>query len=332
MRKHTNIALFVPHAGCPHQCAFCDQRAISGKIAPLTPEDVRAAAETALANGGQGGEIAFFGGSFTAIDPTYMIRLLEAAYPYIESGDFSGIRCSTRPDAVDEARLEILKRYGVTAIELGAQSADDRVLRMNGRGHTFVDTLRAASLIRAYGVELGLQMMTGLYGDTGRESVITAEAFCEMRPDTVRIYPTVVLRHTALAALYARGDYAPQTLEDAVALCAELLLMFHRAGIPVIRLGLHAGGDVQRNYVAGPYHPAFRELCESRIYRSVMEAELAKLPQGRYAVYVAPTEISKAVGQKRANLTALAEHGYICKIKARAETPVYTCDIHEMSD
>ena len=134
MPKHRNIAIFVPHLGCPHRCVFCDQRAISGTLSAPAPEDVRRAAEIALSDGETGGEIAFFGGSFTAVDRDYMVSLLEAAQPYIRSGDFSGIRCSTRPDAVDPETLGLLKSYGVTAVELGAQSADDGILQKNGRG------------------------------------------------------------------------------------------------------------------------------------------------------------------------------------------------------
>lgn len=330
MKKHVNVALFVPHCGCPHACLFCDQRAISGQSAPLTPEQVTASARRALETGGAGGELAFFGGSFTAVDRSYMLSLLRAAAPFVRSGAFSGIRCSTRPDAIDEERLDILKSYGVTAVELGAQSMDDRVLRLNGRGHTAADTARACGLIRAYGIGLGLQMMTGLYGDTDEGALKTAESLAALQPDTVRVYPTVVLENTPLARLYREGRYRPQTLEEAVRLCARLLLFFDRRGIPVIRMGLHAGGDVEAHRLAGAYHPAFRELCEGEIYYALLRERLSALPRGTYCITVAPSEISKLVGQKKINFTRLAADGYFCRAAGDAGLDRYRLTVEEV--
>ncbi|MBQ6020910.1 MAG: radical SAM protein [Clostridia bacterium] len=327
MPKHRNVALFVPHLGCGHRCVFCDQRAISGTAAAPTPDDVRSAAELALSGGETGGEIAFFGGSFTAIDRDYMLSLLEAAEPFVKDGSFSGIRCSTRPDAIDRERLSILKAYGVTAIELGAQSADDGILEKNGRGHTFADTETAAGLIREYGIGMDLQMMTGLYGDTDEGALASAEKFIALRPDTMRIYPTVVLKNTRLARLYEAGEYVPQSLDEAVGLCAKLLTRFYDASIPVIRLGLHSGGGVEENRVAGPYHPAFREICESRIYYDLALERLAGKPRGTYLLTVAPTEISKAAGHKKVNIASLAEYGWNCAVRADERAGIYTIGV-----
>ena len=266
--KHANISLFVPHQGCPHQCSFCNQKTISGSVKELTPEEVRETLAKAVFDGvdPQNTEIAFFGGSFTAIDRGYMLSLLEEALPFIKNGDFCGIRVSTRPDAIDEDVLAILKEYGVTSIELGAQSTDSQVLLLNHRGHTRDDIIKASQLIKKAGFSLGLQMMTGLLGDTPEKSLKTAEDIIALRPDTVRIYPTIVLEGTRLGELYECGEYAPQSLEAAVALSATLLERFYDEGITVIRLGLHSGGNVEEGYLAGPYHPAFGELCESEIY------------------------------------------------------------------
>ncbi len=206
--KHINAALFVPHEGCPHRCSFCNQKTISGQSKRLTKNDIDEVAAIA-AKGNydrKNSEIAFFGGSFTAIDRDYMTYLLESAYPYVREGLFGGIRCSTRPDAIDEEILSILKKYGVTAIELGAQSMSDHVLAMNERGHTAEDVVRASSLIRENGFELGLQMMTGLYGSDNETDIRTAKQLIALKPDTARIYPTVVLEHTHLADLYRSGD------------------------------------------------------------------------------------------------------------------------------
>ena len=314
--KHVNVSLFVPHMGCPHRCVFCDQRAISGQGSPITREEIVAACETAAAcpHDPANSEIAFFGGSFTAIDRATQQMCLETAAPYLGAA-FSGIRISTRPDAIDEETLAFLKSYGVTAIELGAQSMNETVLQKNERGHTPADTERASALIRQCGFSLGLQMMTGLYGSTDALDLAAAEALIALQPDTVRVYPTVVLEGTRLSQLYRAGAYTPPTLEQSVSLCAKLLLRFSAAGVRVIRLGLHAGADVEKHYVAGPYHPAFRELCETRIYRDAAAPLLYRLPPGGYTLLVPPGHASKAAGQKRTNLIYFRARGYRLKIR-----------------
>lgn len=265
------------------------------------------------------GEIAFFGGSFTAIDRGYMIELLSSAQEFIGENGFKGIRISTRPDAIDEEICLILKKYHVTAVELGAQSTNDRVLKLNRRGHTREDIFRAARLLKSFGFETGLQMMTGLYGSTDEDSIETAEDIISLAPDTVRIYPTVVIKDTPLAELYLKGEYAAQTPEAAALLCAKLLPMFEQAGIRVIRLGLHSGGDVESGYLAGAYHPALREMCEGHIYLNIIRKSLEGREKGSYTVFVAPKELSKATGQKKCNLTLLSSLGFFCKIRESQE-------------
>ena len=336
MARHTNVALFVPHAGCPHRCSFCDQRAISGQSGQLLPSAVTQACRTAaqtMHTGSAQAEIAFFGGSFTAIDRAYMCRLLEAAAPFVADGIFSGIRISTRPDAVDEPVLRLLKTYGVTAVELGAQSMDDAVLRLNRRGHTPADTRRAAGLIRQAGLSLGLQMMTGLPGDTDEGAYRTARALADLQPDTVRIYPTVVMRDTALECWYREGRYVPPTLEAAAALCARLLSFFEaERRIPVIRLGLHAGMEMQRGCVAGPWHPAFRELCEGRLYRMAAQPLLERLPKGEPVTFlVHPAAVSKAVGHKRENLLWWEQQGCRVRVRGRDGVPLWQIETEEQT-
>lgn len=311
--KHANIAIFVPHLGCPHQCSFCEQNTITGAnhAPPPTPEDVLAAAETAAKSlGDRAGEaeVAFFGGSFTAIDREYMLSLLSAAKLAVDRYSFRGVRCSTRPDAVDPQILAILKAHRVTAVELGAQSMDDGVLAANRRGHTARETERAAGLVRGFGFELGLQMMTGLYTDTEGKALETARRLISLGPQTARIYPTVVLPDTELARLYQTGIYRPQTLEEAVDLCARLLEMFEEAGVRVIRLGLHPGPELERKRLAGPYHPALRQVVESRRFFLRLAERLEE--QGTYTVAVNPRDISTALGQGRENVWRLAQKGY----------------------
>lgn len=329
--RHANVAVFVPHAGCPHDCCFCDQRTIAGVTTPPAPADVAAACERALATLGDGvrARIAFFGGSFTAIEREYMCALLEAAQPFLKTGRFDGITASTRPDAVDDEVLDLLASYGVTALELGAQSMDDRVLAAAGRGHTAADTVRAARCIRRHGLALGLQMMTGLPGDTAEGAMATAKALAALSPDTVRIYPTVVLRGTALEAMMRQGLYTPVSAEDSMTLCAELLRFFEcECGIPVIRLGLHDGDDLRERAIAGAYHPAFRELCEGQLYVNTALAVLtrmgpsARAPQ-RVTLRVAPAAVSKMIGQHRCNITALAAHGFDVRVKGDADVPLW---------
>ncbi len=321
--RHANIALFVPHQGCPHRCVFCDQCAISGQTARVTKEDIDRAVSIAAKSLGdnlRNAQMAFFGGSFTAIDRNYMLELLAAAHKYVKSGMISGIRCSTRPDAIDDEILKIYESFGGKAIELGCQSMDNKVLDMNRRGHTAEDTVRASELIKKHGIELGVQMMTGMYGDTEDGTVETARKLIALKPATVRIYPTVVMENTRLAELYREGKYEAQCLETAVSLCAELLIMFHNADIEVIKLGLHSSQSVEEAFVAGPYHPAFKELCESRIY---LKKATELLSEGSYIIEVPKGETSKMTGQRKSNVIALSKLGINIKVRENADLGKY---------
>lgn len=265
-------------------------------------------------------EIAFFGGSFTAIDRKYMLSLLDATVEYIDK--VKGIRISTRPDCVDEEVLALLKSYGVTSIELGAQSMDDGVLIANNRGHKAEDVVKASRLIKGFGFSLGLQMMTGLYGSTFEKDKYTARSFIALNPDTVRIYPTVVLKNTELEQLYNNGDYVTQTLDETVKLCSELLVEFNKADISVIRLGLHHSESLESEMVAGVYHPAFRELCESKIMLDKLLSLLCALDKQReYIVEVSPNCVSKLIGNNKSNLKRLNGLGYKIKIVQNSNIP-----------
>ena len=321
---HANISIFVPHIGCPNMCSFCNQRYITGRCTAPSAIDVINAVEIAIKSPRycpNTTEIAFFGGSFTAINRNYMLELLKTANEFVKSGAVSGIRISTRPDAIDDNILLLLKQYGVTSIELGAQSLNDSVLRLNNRGHSVNDVINASNLIKKYGFSLGLQMMTGLYGDTDENAIYTAQEIINLAPKTVRIYPTIVLKNTDLAALYLDNKYKPQTLESAVNICAKLLVMFNDANIHVIRLGLHSIEN--DSYLAGPWHPAFSELCYSKIY---FEKALNLLREkGKFILYVAPSAISKMTGQRKNNLNILKNLGFDCIVR-----PDESCDEYEI--
>ena len=328
--KHSNISIFIPHVGCPHQCSFCDQRTLSGAQHLPDGDEVRAVCEKALAEvrSPEDTEIAFFGGSFTAIPRGYMTELLDAAKDFVGAGKFKGIRCSTRPDCIDFEVLGILARSGVTAIELGAQSMSDRVLEMNERGHTAEDVENAAAMIKQWGFELGLQMMIGLYGSTREDELLTMQKIAELRPDTVRIYPTVILRGTRLAELLASGEYVPMSFDEVVDIAAAGLVMFEGSGIRVIKCGLHASEFVERDTVGGFYHPAFRELCEGMIYRCNMSFQIEQSAGGdKFVFAVAPSCMSKAVGQKRSNIEFFARKGIDIKLIGDESVPKYQCEL-----
>lgn len=320
-KKRTNVSIFIPHAGCPNKCSFCDQKAISGSTAAPTIFEVRellAKQAEHLEELGMTAEIAFFGGSFTAIPRAYMLDMLKTARKAAERFPvYTGIRCSTRPDCVSEEIADILKKYGVTAVELGAQSMDDEVLIANDRGHTAKDVRRAAEIIRSRKIELGLQMMTGLYRDTPEKCLFTADEFIKLRPATVRIYPTVILKNTRLGELFEQGEYKSFSFDETVELCAALLRKFTQKGVRVIRMGLHASPEVERKMLGGVYHPALRELVESRVFREDLTARLVRFPKGKYLVYTDPKNLSKAIGQKRSNIEALAALGYEIEFKAK---------------
>lgn len=317
MSFHGNISIFVPHIGCPNRCSFCNQHTITGEILPPAAEDVKRAVNTAVSHpnhDSQNTEIAFFGGSFTKIDKDLMINLLSAGYEFVKDKKVSGIRISTRPDGITKEILDILKSYGVKAIELGCQSMDDGVLRANLRGHTALDVYKASKLIKDNGFSLGLQMMTGLYKDSEQKAMETLEKIISINPDTLRIYPTLVLKGTYLEKLFNRGEYKPQSVSEAAELVAKLLRRLKETDIKVIRVGLHT--VEKEGFVKGPWHPAFGEICESLVLRNeVLEIIKAKkIPKGNIKVAVPKGSLSKMIGQKKSNIEFFKGLGYNCKV------------------
>lgn len=315
--KTYNIPIFVPHRGCPFDCVFCNQKRITGTAAAVTPRDVRETIERYLKTLPKEDRIietAFFGGSFTGIPIAEQSALLKEAKAFADSGEISGIRLSTRPDYINKEILDNLLKYGVTTIELGVQSMSDDVLKAASRGHSAEAVRQAVSLIREYPFKLGLQMMTGLPSDTPEKSVYTAREIIALEPDFVRIYPTLVIRDTYLEEMYKKGEYTPQTVDEAADLCKELLLMFEAAKINVIRIGLQSTDEICENgsVMAGPVHSAFGEITESRIYFDIIRNRLK--PGDRARVFVNPKEISKAVGNKKRNIIELKKENIDIKI------------------
>lgn len=294
-------------------CSFCNQNKITGQSYQPTAKDVEKTLDKAVSDLEKrtvNAEIAFFGGSFTAIDRAYMLSLLDATKKYRDK--FCGIRISTRPDYIDEEVLEVLKTFGVTSIELGAQSMSDDVLSANNRGHSAEDVFKASKLIKSYGFSLGLQMMTGLYKSDIQKDLYTAETFVKINPDTVRIYPTVIMKDTRLAELYLNGEYIPYSLEKSVNLCSKLIELFEKNNIKIIRLGLHYSDSLVNNSYGDNYHPAFKELCENKLFydKFIEKAKEFFSPNEIKEVVINPKSLSKFLGQKKSNVKKLNELGY----------------------
>lgn len=319
--RESIIPVFVPHLGCPNDCVFCNQRRISGSTMPATPDDVEKAISNAAAlpRTGVKRQLAFYGGSFTAIPAAEQTALLAAAKAHLDTGEIDAIRLSTRPDAIDEAILKRLKYYGVETIELGAQSMCDEVLSLSGRGHTAADVEAASKMIKAAGFRLILQMMTGLPGDSKERSIETAKKIIALAPDGVRVYPTVIVRDTALFDLWQAGRYKEHSVEEAVDWCAALVPLFEAAGIPIIRLGLNPTEELSGGAAAGgAYHPALGELVKSRLMLYRAREVLAGVQPG--AAVVLGTEagkISQLVGQHRCNVAALTVEFGLRELKVR---------------
>lgn len=326
MPKNRIIPIFIPHCGCPNMCVFCDQRTIAGVTRAPSPEEVAADIEAGLARSGEGAELAFYGGSFTAIPRSSQEAYLRAAEPFVRSGRLSGIRLSTRPDAVDEGTPEFLRSFGVHTVELGAQSMEDGALRLSKRGHTAADTERASGIIRRSGLSLVLQLMPGLPGET--DPMHTARAAAELGPDGVRIYPVVVIAGTELSEMYRRGEYEPLSVERAVEICAGLCAFFEEKGITVIRCGLNPSVTLTPGVEAGAYHPAFGELVTSRRLRGEIEKALEGRAGERLEITLPAVLISAAVGNKKSNIEYLkAKYGFK-EIKVTAGTQKNGLCIH----
>ena len=345
-RSHI-LPVFIPHLGCPHACVFCNQNAITAADEARALETLEAAA----AHSGdlpEDTELAFYGGSFTALPAKAQLRFLEAAQKVMRGGRVTSIRLSTRPDAIDAEILSRLKQYGVKTVELGAQSMRDEVLRLSGRGHTAEDVRRASRMIRSAGFSLVLQMMTGLPGDDDEGALETARELIALQPGAVRVYPAVVVRGTELERLWRAGEYREHSVEDAVRVCARLLPLFEAAGIPVIRLGLNPTDELSGGAaLAGAYHPALGELVRSRILRNRAEALieeelqdcLTAAPAGEkttlvpggtstasgartrpaIVLRVPPNRLSQMIGQKGCNRAWLQARFPSCELMIRPD-------------
>ena len=304
--KKRIISIFVPRRGCPHDCIFCNQKKITGVSTEVTSEEARNIIEEYLPTIPKDAsvEIAFFGGSFTAIDEKVQNELLSVAKEYVDKGLVSDIRMSTRPDCISVDILNRLKKYKTTIIELGVQSMDAKVLHDSARGHDIESVIKSAHLIKDSGINLGLQMMVGLPSDTEEKCIETAKKFIELDPFCVRIYPTLVVKDTGLETLLNKGEYKPFTLEQCIQIVKKLLVLFYVNNINVIRVGLQATEDIQlgKGIVDGPYHPAFRELVEGEMIKDYLYyLVIQNKTVSNVEIKTNNKNISKIVGNKKSN-------------------------------
>ena len=320
--KHHIIPIFVPHVGCPHDCVFCNQQKITGISTDITSEDVdntiKSYLET-IPESNQELEVAFYGGSFTAIDRDIQRKLLSVANKYKIKGLIDRIRLSTRPDCIDLDILKLLRECGVDIIELGVQSLEQDVLDKSNRGHSKEDVLEAVRIIKESNFTLGLQMMLGLPGDTKERSIYTAKEIIKLEPDFVRVYPTLIVKDTYLETLYFEQRYIPLSVEQAVDISSVILMLFEYSDINVIRIGLQPTENISSEsgeVVAGPFHPSFRQFVESKIYGLVLDEFLEEnsIEDDDMKIEVNKKQVSNIVGQKSVNIKTIREKFNLRKV------------------
>lgn len=307
------IPFFIAHQGCPHRCLYCDQHKVTGRPnSGLSADEVVEGISQGLSSprikAGQLIEAAFYGGTFSALPSARQSELLNAAKPFIDDGRLSGLRISTRPDALSADRIEFLKAGNVTCIEIGAQSMDDSVLDAARRGHTAADTTAAALRVKAAGLRLGLQLLPGLPKEDEASLGNTVDQIIELSPDESRIYPALVFSGTDLADIYEAGEYKPWTLDQAILRCAEIFKRMKNAGIAITRIGLHNGPELDKSIIAGPLHPAFGHLVKAEVYYQAVAGAIEQ--SGNFAhremeLRVAPSDLSLAQGHSRSNLARI---------------------------
>lgn len=288
--------VFIPHAGCPHRCLFCAQDRSTGHTAVPDAQEVDRWLEDVLPPQGDG-EIAFYGGTFSLLPLELQEHYLTTAGRFVASGQVAGIRISTRPDALDEDCIARLKSFGVTTVEIGCQSFSEAVLTAAGRGHTASENVSAVQRCQKAGLQVGVQLMPALPGGDGEEAMMSLRQTLELSPSFVRIYPTVVIEGTELAELWKSGGYQPWTLDEAVDVSADMLLLCRQAALPVIRLGLQHDPQLAENLLAGPYHPAFGQLVRSRLWRRAL---LNASSHGKQLT-VNPHDLGDALGHRGEN-------------------------------
>ncbi len=315
-QRHFNIPIFIPHLGCPYDCIYCDQKIIANQAAAPSSDQVKISIEQHLSTIPVEAwtEVAFFGGSFTAIGRTQQEHYLSTVQPFMEQGRVKGIRISTRPDCINADNLDMLVSYGVSMVELGVQSMSDEVLKASGRGYDSGVVREASNQIKGKDLQLGIQLMVGLPGDTPPKDIASAREAASLKPQAVRIYPTLVLAGTKLAAMLEENRYTPLNLAEAVRITKEMYLIFCRYDIPVIRMGLYPGQELRKPGMvqAGPFHSSFGELVEQAVFQEQAHwairsywASNGDCPE--LCLYVNQRDLSKLIGHRRSNISRLSQ-------------------------
>lgn len=310
VRKRLIIPIFIPHQGCPHRCIFCQQKTITNLSENLSaPDDIRNTIELAISSkrfvSQKGKEVAFYGGTFTSLPTASMIRMLGSVRPYVERGIIQSIRVSTRPDALGEDKLDILETFGVSTVELGVQSMNDKVLRLSNRGHTSRDTIHAVNSLKERGLRVGIQLMPGLPGDSQEVFMDTVDRVVGLNPDMARLYPTLVIKGTKLAQWYKEGKYIPMRIKDTVNLCKEACMRLEASGIPVIRIGLMSSPSLlgKGEIIAGPWHPSLGFLVRSAIHLERVRPYLPPMGEAKHIILRSPKgEIPLIMGYKKSGM------------------------------
>jgi len=326
--KNFIIPIFIPNEGCPHRCVFCDQRSISGSREKKVDEkEIRETVinfRSSRSDWDGRVELAFFGGTFTALAPLRQVKLLTIARSMIDEGLIDGIRLSTRPDAITEQSLDVLEEFGVETIELGVQSFVDDVLQRAKRGHTAKDSIHAAYLLKKGGISWVAQLMVGLPGDTWETMLFTAREVLKLSPDAARIYPCVVIRGTELEQMYNDGRFIPLTLDETVSIIKEYILIFNQAALPIIRIGVHPSRELESNIVAGPYHPALKSLVNQELLCDLIVQKVSthdKIPDN-VVVTVNPRSVSDAVGNRRTNIERIKQNLKCMSVRVLSDSRV----------
>jgi len=305
------IPIFLPHRGCSKQCLFCNQKALAKEVP--SPLSVQQFIEKSLLNFSSGRkakerQVAFYGGSFTAMKREDQLLYLKEVQPFLLSGEIDSVRISTRPDAFDREILSWLKQYGVRTVEIGTQSLVDEVLLYSKRGHSAADTFFAVSELRSFGFEVGLHLMIGLPGDDRSRFCKSLDRAIELRPDFVRIHPTLVLKGAPLEDRWRTGEYTPLSLRETIDWLKYGILQLEKAKIPVARVGLQPSRKLEKHLLAGPYHPALHQLVESAIFYDMAKILIQDFPKGKEAIFFCnPKEVSNLRGQRNENLMRLMQ-------------------------
>ncbi|GAP12894.1 histone acetyltransferase [Longilinea arvoryzae] len=242
---------------CPGQCIFCPTdarmpksylpdepgaaRAFQNAFDPFDQVRSRLESYTALGHPTDKIELLILGGTWSSYKHDYQEWFIRRCFDALNEVDSAtldeaqarnetaahrnvGLVIETRPDRITPAELAWLRRLGVTKVQMGAQSLDDRILELNRRGHTAAETLRAAALLRAAGFKIVLHWMPNLLGATpASDEVDFARLWSDgYSPDEIKIYPTQLLANAELYECWQRGEYTPYTTDELVNLIANV--------------------------------------------------------------------------------------------------------------